>query len=94
MKKRNKLYIYPIYFDSERSRNQGRRVNRKMAVKSPTLEIIAKTAASLGYKLEIEPEKAHPKTWWNKGRLAILSSTEKKGKILIKISKKLKKTKN
>ncbi|MHA1378803.1 MAG: signal recognition particle subunit SRP19/SEC65 family protein [Candidatus Helarchaeota archaeon] len=93
MKRRNKLYFYPLYFDFEKSRNQGRRVNKKIAIKAPSLEIITKTAASLGYKFEIEPGKAHPKAWWNQGRLAIINPTEKKSTILVKLSKKMKQTK-
>ena len=90
MKKRNKLYFYPAYFDSEKTRTQGRRVSKKLAIKSPTLEIMAKSASSLGYKYEIEIGKAYPKFWWSPGRLAILNPSEKKGKILIKLTKKMK----
>ncbi|MHA1301038.1 MAG: signal recognition particle subunit SRP19/SEC65 family protein [Candidatus Helarchaeota archaeon] len=93
MKRRNKLYFYPIYFDSELTRNHGRRVNKKIAVKSPSLENMAKAAASLGYQFELEPTKAHPKCWWNKGRIAIVNPSDKKGRILVKLSKKMKKSK-
>ncbi len=93
MKKRNKIYFYPAYFDLEKTRNQGRRVSKKKAVKSPSLESIASAAASLGYKFELEPGKAYPKCWWNAGRVAILEPSEKKSKVLINLTKKMKKMK-
>lgn len=93
MKKRNKIYFYPSYFDSEKSRNEGRRVSKKLAIKSPTLEMLENSAASLGYQFEVEIEKAYPKCWWTRGRLAIVNPTEKKTKILIKLSKDIKRSK-
>ncbi|NVM02983.1 MAG: signal recognition particle protein Srp19 [Candidatus Helarchaeota archaeon] len=93
MKKRNKLYFYPAYFDTEKTRGEGRRVSKKLAVKSPSLEMMAKSASALGCKFEIEIGKAYPRSWWSPGRLAILNPSEKKGKILIKLTKKMKKLK-
>ncbi|KAF2492384.1 signal recognition particle, SRP19 subunit [Lophium mytilinum] len=64
--------LYPIYFDSSRTRAQGRRVGREQAVPNPLAREIAEATASLGLNVVFEPEKTHPKDWSNPGRVRVL----------------------
>ncbi len=73
---RDKWVIWPIYFDSEASRKDGRKIAKEIAVRNPTIDEIFQAARKLGLN-PLKEEKAHPKRWWRKeGRLLV----EKKGR--------------
>jgi signal recognition particle subunit SRP19 len=56
----NSYVIWPLYFDKSLSRNQGRKVPRKLAVEKPQLESVLKAARSLGLNPINEKTKSHP----------------------------------
>ncbi|KAK5116508.1 hypothetical protein LTR62_008057 [Meristemomyces frigidus] len=70
--------IYPIYFDSTRSKAQGRRVSRKDAVPNPLAREIVDAVSAIagqrgvGLRVVFEPFKTHPKDWANPGRVRVL----------------------
>lgn len=61
--------LYPVYFDVSRSRAEGRRVGRGLAVPNPLAREMADAVASLGVKVAFDPTKTHPKDWGNPGRV-------------------------
>ena len=69
--------LYPIYFDSTRTRSGGRRVSKSLAIPNPLAwnvlmavrEVLSETNQHL--PLTIEPDKTHPKDWANPGRVRI-----------------------
>jgi signal recognition particle subunit SRP19 len=63
MPEKDKLVIWPIYFDAARSRVEGRMVSLKDAVSEPDLDMIITASIKTGLKPEIERVKLHPKTW-------------------------------
>lgn len=67
--------LYPIYFDSTRTKAQGRRVGSKLAVPNPlayNLVMAARdTLGSTALHVAFEPDKTHPKDWANPGRVRI-----------------------
>lgn len=67
MPEKDKLVVWPIYFDAARSRDEGRMVSRQDAVNEPGLDILITAALKSGFKPEIEREKRHPKTWHQEG---------------------------
>jgi signal recognition particle subunit SRP19 len=72
------VVLYPTYFDSSRSREEGRRVPRNLAVDSPTVEEIVDAAKRLGYRVEVERGVAHPsRPWRREGRVLILGGGRK-----------------
>lgn len=82
--------VWPIYFDSTRSRRDGRMVSAQEGVKEPTLDDIITAALKAGLKPEIEREKRHPKTWHeSSGRILILKKGPKSA-ALKKIARSLK----
>lgn len=64
--------IYPLYFDANRSRAQGRRVGKKLAVWNPLAREIVDAVQLLGLDTVFEPGKTHPKDWSNPGRVRVL----------------------
>lgn len=80
MPDKDKLVIWPIYFDASRSREQGRMVSHQDAVNDPNLDMLITAALKSGFKPEIEREKKHPKTWHQddaSGRILIAKSGPK-----------------
>jgi signal recognition particle subunit SRP19 len=67
--------IYPIYFDSTRSKSQGRRVSKDLAIPNPLAwQVLSAIRATVGenvLRMAFEPEKTHPKDWANPGRIKI-----------------------
>src|SRR5512136_1786484 len=69
---KDKLVIWPIYFDSDRSRQDGRMVPLADAISKPNIDDIISAASKSGLKPEIEREKKHPKTWYHtSGRILV-----------------------
>ncbi len=78
MPDKDKLVIWPIYFDSTRSRRDGRMVSVQEGIKEPSLENVIAAAQKAGFKPEIERVKRHPKTWYeSSGRILILKKGPK-----------------
>ena len=63
MPEKDKLVIWPIYFDASRSRIEGRMVSLQDAVNEPDLDMLITAALKSGFKPEIERDRRHPKTW-------------------------------
>ncbi len=93
MRNKKQHYIYPVYFDSKRSRTQGRRIKKKLAVESPTIQEVAQAAAFLGLDLEVNLEAKYPRFWWlPSGRIHVKKQEGvNKNKIIQKIATQLKK---
>ena len=64
---KDKLVIWPIYFDASRSRDEGRMVSVQDAVSELSLDMLITAAIKSGFQPEIEREKRHPKLWHIEG---------------------------
>ena len=67
MPEKDKLVIWPIYFDASRTRSEGRMVSIQDAVSEPSLDMLITAAIKSGFHPEIEREKRHPKLWHEEG---------------------------
>ena len=63
--------LYPVYFDRTRTRAEGRRVPRSLAVANPLAMDIVQACASLRLQTVLEAGKLHPKDWANPGRVKV-----------------------
>lgn len=73
--------LYPVYFDASRTRAEGRRVGKELAVASPLARDIAEAVNSLGLvNVLLDPGKTHPKDWSNPGRVKV-ELKDKDGKL-------------
>ena len=94
MRKLDKAIIWPIYFDSSRTRKEGRRVPKNIAVQSPKIAEVKEAADKLGLKNELKLEAHFPKTHWSKTGMLLVEKNEAKEKIIQKLAKQLVKIKN
>ncbi|MCD6572763.1 MAG: signal recognition particle protein Srp19 [Thermoplasmata archaeon] len=85
---RNKLVLWPIYFDSHMPR-YWRKVPKSMAVSNPSIDEIFKAAKKLGLN-PVKEEKAHPARWWRKEGCILIEKKGKKAEIIKKIAEIIK----
>ena len=84
-----KVVIYPAYLDINKSRKEGRRVPKYLAVQDPTVDEIATVAKTLGLNPEVQRDVKYPKNHSRKGRV-IVDEYISKQKTLVLIAKALK----
>jgi len=89
MRKQNKIVLWPVYFDANKTRREGRRVPKKLAIPSPKLEEIQKAVKRMGLQPEIVSDAVHPSSPWQKTGLLIVSKKYSKVETLRKIAKEL-----
>jgi len=94
MKKLDKTIIWPIYFDTSKTRRKGRRVPKNLAVQSPKITEVKEAVDKLGLKNELKLEAHFPKMPWVKTGMLLVEKKEAKEKIIQKIAKQLIKIKS
>ena len=94
MRKLDKAIIWPIYFDINKSRAEGRRVPKSQAVQSPKILEIKEAADKLSLQNELNIEAHYPKNPWAKTGMLLVEKNEPKEKIIQKLAKQLVKIKN
>jgi signal recognition particle subunit SRP19 len=77
--------LWPEYFDSNLTRAQGRKVNKKLAVPDPNLEMLAKALKRLGMAFTLEEEKSYPGEWFLKKGRALVPITIPKSQLLVRV---------
>ncbi|MHA1724700.1 MAG: signal recognition particle subunit SRP19/SEC65 family protein [Promethearchaeota archaeon] len=86
------LIFWPQYFEKRRSRKEGRRLSRNLALEKVSVADIAKVAKQLGYKVEVDNVSRYPRTWWDgPGRILIDPKGKKKSKVIKELAKELRK---
>jgi signal recognition particle subunit SRP19 len=94
MRKLDKAIIWPIYFDCNKTRKDGRRVPKNIAVQFPKILEIKEAADKLGLENEVNLEAHFPKMHWAKTGMVLIEKKEAKEKIIQKLAKQLVKIKS
>jgi len=89
MRKQDKVILWLVYFDSTKTRSEGRRVPKKLGVPTPTVEEIRKAAEQLGLRPEIVSGAAHPSVSWQKTGLVTIPKKDVKVRIMQRIAQKI-----
>jgi len=78
MDQERKFVVWPSYIDSSLKRREGRRINRKEAVDSPTLQQISEALMRLGIEHEADEKASYPSRWYRReGRIFVHASMKK-----------------
>ena len=91
MRQSDKIIIWPAYFDSTKTRKDGRRVSKNLAVPSPRISEIKDVAEKLGLSCELVPDASYSKAPWLKIGLLLAKKKESKDQTLRKIAQQLSK---
>lgn len=92
MRERNKIIIWPLYFDLRKTRSQGRRVPKKFAVPNPNLNSIQAAVEKMGLQYEAVPEASYPRSSWKKTGYISVSKKVARNRLLKEIAEKLSNT--
>ena len=84
------IVLYPAYFDLKRSRQEGRRVPKSLAVDGPTAEEIEKAAKALGLSPKVEPDTAFPSSHWRKEGRVLVKAEYYKTSVIKKVAERIK----
>lgn len=85
------LVLYPLYFDSRRTRAQGRRVPSSKAVEGPTAKAVFEAAQAAGLAPVLEDEHHHPSAWFERSGRVLLpaASVASKREAILQVAAKL-----
>jgi signal recognition particle subunit SRP19 len=89
MRKQNKIFLWPTYFDTNKTRQEGRRVPKKLAVSEPKLVELQRAAMKIGLQPLVVSDAVHPSSPWQRSGLLVVPKKKPKGEILTKIAKEL-----
>jgi signal recognition particle subunit SRP19 len=84
------IVLWPTYFDSRKSRADGRRVPKSKSIDRPTAEEIYKIVRTLGLKGSVHKDKAHPSSWWEEEGAVFVEKGMLKTQLIQKVASKLK----
>jgi signal recognition particle subunit SRP19 len=90
-KAKDDMYIlWPEYFDSNLSRDQGRRLPKSLCVPSPNSEELFSLAKKIGLSPVLEKDKSFPSRWMDpKGRIKV-PKKHNKTRTMMMLAEKLK----
>ncbi|MEM4699526.1 MAG: signal recognition particle subunit SRP19/SEC65 family protein [Candidatus Nezhaarchaeales archaeon] len=80
--------LYLAYFDRSKSRKQGRRVPRELAVERPRLEEVLEAVKKLGLGAGVRVAEGarYPRCWWDLGGAVLVEKRMRKGELLRKVA--------
>jgi signal recognition particle subunit SRP19 len=91
MRKQDKIIIWPAYFDQAKTRKEGRRVSKSLAMQNPKIVEVTMAVERLGLKHELAPDADYPKTPWLKTGMIMVEKKGSKEKVIKKIANQLSK---
>jgi signal recognition particle subunit SRP19 len=89
MRKQDKVILWPAYFDSAKTRREGRKVPKSLAVPSPKISELKEAAEKLGLEHELIPDACYPKTPWLRTGMLLIAKKETKNRTLKEVAKQL-----
>jgi signal recognition particle subunit SRP19 len=81
MRKSGNYYVYPAYFEADRTRESGRRVAKKLALPSVDPSMISQAARRLRLEHTVRPEARYPGNWWGTPGLVLVKKTNEWSKM-------------
>jgi signal recognition particle subunit SRP19 len=89
MRKQDKIIIWPTYFDSTKTRRDGRRIPQSLATPSPKILEIKDAAEKIGLEYELVADAGYSKISWLKTGMILVKKNEAKEQIIRRIAKQL-----
>lgn len=89
MREQDKVILWPAYFDATKTRGEGRKIPKNLAVPSPKIAELKEAAEKLGLEHELVFDVCYPKTPWLKTGMLLVVKKESKTQILKKVAKQL-----
>ena len=92
-KHRTGMVLWPEYFDSNLTKDQGRRVGKDLSVPSPNSDDLHHVCRKLGLYPDNRKDKAFPSRWFDPRGCVIVEKKFSKSEIISMVAMKLVKRK-
>jgi len=89
MRKQDKVILWPAYFDSTKTRLEGRKVPKNLAVPSPRLEELQRAAERMGLHSDAVSDAKHPGVPWQKTGMVVVPKKGSKTQIIRGVAKEI-----
>jgi len=89
LRSRDEIALWPAYFDSTKTRSEGRKVPKKLAKPHPTLDMIEKAVKDLRMPYRLVLNAAYPRVPWEKKGLVLVKKVKSKNQLLKEVASKL-----
>ena len=89
MRVKGRLVMWPVYFDSDYSWGQGRRVSKRLALRGVKPEEISKAAEDLDLDPVLRPGMSFPKHPWLKTGCVLVEKTGPKSEVLKELASRI-----
>lgn len=84
------IVLWTVYFDSQLTRKEGRRLPLRLCVRAPALNEIEAACKAAGLKVEMVKSARYPRCWWRGGGYVMLDEAGGgKGDVLKLVANKL-----
>uniref|UniRef100_A0A7C8YWF4 Signal recognition particle 19 kDa protein n=1 Tax=Opuntia streptacantha TaxID=393608 RepID=A0A7C8YWF4_OPUST len=70
------MILYPVYINSKKTIAEGRRISASKACENPTVIEIGDCCKHLNVPYVVEPDKAYPRDFMQRGRVRVLLKGE------------------
>jgi signal recognition particle subunit SRP19 len=94
MRQQDKIIIWPAYFDSAKTRSEGRKVPKNLAVPSPKIVEVKEAAEKLGLSNELVADAGYAKTPWLRTGMILMKKKGSKGQVVLLLARQLQKTRS
>lgn len=88
-KNKDKIVIWPEYFDVSLKESRGRRVPKRIAVQNPNIDDIISAAKNLGLNPKADKDKRYPGRPWANSGMIVVDRKHPKGKTIKMIAEKM-----
>ncbi len=89
LRKLEKVIMWPVYFDSGKTRSQGRRAPKSLAILTPHTSEIVEAANRLGLEIELVVDAGYPREHSPKTGMVMVGKKEAKEKIIKQLAKQM-----
>ena len=89
MRKMDKMVVWPAYFDATRTRKNGRRIPKNLAVPYPKITEVEAAVKKIGLEHEVRAEIGYPRAPLSKTGMLLVKKNEAKNQTLRRIAKQL-----
>ncbi|UCE29803.1 MAG: hypothetical protein JSV85_03580 [Candidatus Bathyarchaeota archaeon] len=89
MRKRDTIVLWPVYFDSTKTRVEGRKVPKRLATPSPKIDEVKKAIEQANLQLEAIPAAARPSAPWRSTGFVFVAKKGPKTQTLYRVAREL-----
>jgi signal recognition particle subunit SRP19 len=89
VRQQEKIIIWPVYFDSTKTRNEGRRVPKNLGVPSPRILEVKEAVEKLGLPHELVTDVCYSKMPWLKAGMVLVDMKGSKNHVILLVAKQL-----